>query len=238
MSAANAVGGPRSVAVVCTVVVRWVPGEPVRLLAIRDEFASRSFDPPGSWWPSAPGVVGGRDQRAGGSWCVTHVESGVTALVLNRRERQTGTPSRGVLPIAAATLGTEWAERIAYRDMASFNLVLVRPDGVIVWTWDTAKLTRTDLAPGLHVVTSSGVDTDDPKTTAFAPRFASAADWLDVVASCEPSDEIGALVVRHPVDDDVYATVFGQLITAQPGALTVLHSPTPWRRETWVESRF
>jgi uncharacterized protein with NRDE domain len=209
----------------------------VRILAIRDEFISRDFDPPGEWWPSAPGVVGGRDQRAGGSWCVTDVASGLTALVLNRRERQTGEPSRGVLPLAAVSAGVDWPERVEHRGMASFNLVLAGPDGVTAWTWDTDRLRRTDLGPGLHVFTSSGVDPDDPKATAYAPRFA-AEDWLDVVGSREPSDEVGALVVRHETETDVYATVFGQLITAAPGDLRIVHSRTPWRRDTWTEQRW
>jgi uncharacterized protein with NRDE domain len=222
---------------VCTVVTRWSAGSPLRILAIRDEFVSRPFDPPGEWWPAAPGVVGGRDQRAGGSWCVTDIEAGVTALVLNRRERQTGNPSRGVLPLAAVAAGRGWPDRIDCHDMASFNLVLAAPDGVTAWTWDTHRLRETPLAAGLHVFTSSGVDTDDPKTTAFAPRFA-AEDWQDVLAGCAPSDEIGALVVRHPVDADVYATVFGQLITATPGDLKIEHSRTPWMKDSWIEERW
>jgi len=209
----------------------------VRILAIRDEFISRDFDPPGEWWTSAPGVIGGRDQRAGGSWCVTDVAAGTTALVLNRRERQTGTPSRGVLPLAAVAAGAGWTERIEHGAMAAFNLVLAGPDGVTAWTWDAERLRRVDLDPGLHVFTSSGVDPDDEKATAFTPRFA-AEDWLDVVGSREPSDEIGALVVRHPTEGDVYATVFGQLITATPGALEIVHSRTPWLRDTWTAQRW
>ena len=222
---------------VCTVVTRWQAGEPVRLLAIRDEFVSRDFDDPGEWWPQAPGVIGGRDQRAGGSWCVSDIASGVTALVLNRTERQTGTPSRGVLPLAAASAGTSWPERVDHTGMASFNFVLAGPAGVTAWSWDTTKLRRIDLLPGTHMFTSRGVDTDDAKTVAFGPRFV-VEDWPAVVGSCEPRDEIGALVVRHPVDDDVYATVFGQLITASPGSLTIAHSRTPWRPDTWTTQRW
>jgi uncharacterized protein with NRDE domain len=201
---------------------------------VRDEFVTRPFDEPGKWWPSAPGVVGGRDQQAGGSWCVTDVASGVTALVLNRRERRVGTPSRGVLPLAAASAGTSWPERIDCRDMASFNLVLAGPEGVTAWTWDTTQLCRVDLEPGLHVFTSSGVDTGDPKTTAFAPRFA-AEEWQDVLASVRPSSEIGALVVRHETPEGVYATVFAQLLKVAPGRLTIRHTRTPGQPETWVE---
>src|SRR5215475_4284789 len=67
---------------VCTVVLRWTTGEPLRILAIRDEFVSRDFDPPGAWWPEQQGVIGGRDRLAGGSWCVSDPRTDVTALVL------------------------------------------------------------------------------------------------------------------------------------------------------------
>jgi hypothetical protein len=121
--------------------------------------------------------------------------------------------------------------------MAAFNLVLAGPAGVTAWTWDTTRLRRVDLEPGTHMFTSRGVDADDEKTAAFAPRFA-AEDWPAVVASVEPRDEIGALVVRRPVEGGGDATVFGQLITASPGALTVAHSRTPWRPDTWIEQRW
>jgi uncharacterized protein with NRDE domain len=206
----------------------------VRILAVRDELVSRDFDPPDEWWPAQPGVVGGRDQQAGGSWCVSDVATGVTALVLNRIERRSGEPSRGVLPLAAVAAGAAWPERIAHREMAAFNLVLAGPSGVTVWTWDTAELRRVELARGLHMITSSGVDTDDAKTAAFAPRF-TAEPWLEVVTSCQPADDPGALVVRHPIEGDTYGTVFGQLITAEPGALQIAYSRTPWVAGTWTE---
>ncbi|MFN2562336.1 MAG: NRDE family protein [Jatrophihabitans sp.] len=217
----------------CTVVCRWAPPEPVQILAVRDELVSRDFDPPDEWWPAQPGVVGGRDQQAGGSWCVSDVASGVTALVLNRVERRTGTPSRGVLPLAAVSAGQSWPQRVAHRDMAAFNLVLADPAGLTVWTWDAETLTKAELAPGVHMITSSGVDTDDAKTTAFAPRFTSEA-WIDVITSCEPVDDPRALVVRHPIDEDVYATVLAQLITAEPGALQISYSRTPWVAASWT----
>jgi uncharacterized protein with NRDE domain len=222
---------------VCTVVTRWTSGQPLEILAVRDEFEARPFDEPGEWWPSAPGVVGGRDQQAGGSWCVTDIASGVTALVLNRRERRVGTPSRGVLPLAAVSAGASWPERIECREMASFNLVLAGPAGVSAWTWDTAQLRRVDLEAGLHVFTSSGVDTDDEKTTAFAPRFAT-EQWREVLASVRPSSEIGALFVRHELPEGVYATVFAQLLTVAPGRLAIEHTRTPGQADSWVEQRW
>ena len=219
----------------CTVVTRWVEHEPVAILAIRDEFVSRDFDDPGAWWPDRPDVIGGRDRRAGGSWCVSHVPSGVSALVLNRRERQVGTPSRGVLPLTAVAAGERWTEQIDHREMASFTLVLAGPAGVTAWSWDTVALRRHDFPPGTHVFTSRGVDSDDEKARALAPRLTS-QPWLDVVTARPPVDDRTALIVRHSFETDTYATVFGQLITAMAGELRVSYSRTPWVRSSWTDA--
>jgi Transport and Golgi organisation 2 len=222
---------------VCTVVTRWEPGEPVRILAIRDEFVSRDFDPPGAWWPEQPSVIGGRDRLAGGTWCATDVDTGVTALVLNRVERHTGTPSRGVLPLAAVAHGADWTQHVDHREMASFTLVIAGPAGVTAWTWDVAELRSTDLAEGTHVFTSRGLDTGDDKAARLAPQFAT-RPWLDVVTEHPPADDRTALIVRHPFETDTYATVFGQLITARSGELRVAHSRTPWDATSWVDERW
>ena len=221
----------------CTVVTRWTAGEPVRILAIRDEFVSRDFDPPGAWWPDQPSVIGGRDRRAGGSWCVSDVRTGVTALVLNRIERQVGTPSRGVLPLIAVAAGSGWPDQLEHREMASFTLVLAAPDGVTAWSWDATELRRHDFGPGTHVFTSRGVDAGDEKADRLAKEFAERA-WLDVVTEHPPADDRTALIVRHEFETDAYATVFGQLITAAPGDLRIAHSRTPWDAATWVDERW
>ena len=217
----------------CTVVCRWLPGKPIHILALRDEFVGRDFDGPGTWWPAQPTVVGGRDRQAGGSWCVSDVTTGVTALVLNRIERRDGTPSRGLLPLAAVAEGEGWPEQIDHTRMASFNLVLAGPSGVAFWSWDASTLQRRALEQGSHVVTSRGVDTEDPKTVRFGPQFEQ-HDWYQIVTSSEPSDDPSALVVRHEIDIGVYATVFGQLITTEPGRLAISSSRTPWRDGTWT----
>jgi transport and Golgi organization protein 2 len=218
----------------CTVVCEWSAGELPQILALRDEFVGREFDDPGTWWPDQPTLVGGRDRVAGGSWCVTDVTSGVTALVVNRFERRDGAPSRGVLPLVAAAHGVRWNDAIDIAGMASFNLALLDGSGVVVWKWDGTELRRTDLAPGLHLITSPGVDADDPKTARFGRQFAQ-RPWLDVVTSTEPSDDSSALILRRALGGQTYATVFGQQILARPGTLTIRHSRTPWRAGTWVE---
>jgi hypothetical protein len=221
----------------CTVVTRWTPGTPVEILAIRDEFVSREFDDPGPWWPEQPTVIGGRDRRAGGSWCVSDVRTGLTALVLNRIERQVGTPSRGVLPLAAVAAGPSWPDQLDYRDMASFTLVLAAPDAVTAWSWDAAELVRHDLAAGTHVFTSRGADAADEKAGRLAKEFAH-RPWLEIVTERPPADDRTALVVRHEFETDTYATVFGQLISSAPGTLRIAYSRTPWLTDTWVHAHW
>jgi hypothetical protein len=216
------------------VVCRWGEGEPLRILAIRDELVTRPFDLPAAWWPEHPTVIGGRDRIAGGSWCVSDLVTGRSALVLNGRQRRDGAPSRGQLPLAAIGAGESWTQDVDYTQMASFTLVLAARSGITVWGWDQVELGRTELTPDLHVITTDGVDTDDPRTTRFRPLFAS-RPWYEVVTSTTPSPDPSALIVRRDVEGNTYGTVFGQLITGSPAELQVRWSATPWVDGTWAE---
>jgi uncharacterized protein with NRDE domain len=219
---------------VCTVVVRWAREQPVRLLALRDELTTRDFDEPGEHWPSQPGVVGGRDRTAGGTWAASAVAEGATALVLNRPQKRVadaGAPSRGVLPLAALQHHAEWPSHLRVQGMASFALVLATPEALRLWVFDGDALTGTALDEGIHMVTSGGAE--DGKADRFLTRFA-ADDWKQVVTAQEPEDDPAALVVRHEKDGLVFATVFGQLVDAAPGRLHLEHSRTPWLAEGWT----
>jgi hypothetical protein len=44
-------------------------------------------------------------------------------------------------------------------------------------------------------------------------------DWLTAVRESVPGTERDGLLVRRPVGDDSYETVFGQFIAARPGQL-------------------
>jgi uncharacterized protein with NRDE domain len=217
------------------VVVRWSPGEPVRVLALRDELQGREFDDPGAWWPEQPDVVGGRDRVAGGSWAVTDVREGVTALVLNRPERRVAEPgaaSRGVVPLLAVEHGADWPLHLDVSGMASFNLVLAGPEALTLWVFDGRQLTSRDLGEGTRMVTSGGAE--DGKAERYLPAFESTDDWIDVVRGVQPADDPASLVVRHVDGERVFATVFGQLITAAPGAYDLSFSRTPWTAEAWT----
>ena len=226
----------------CTVVVRWQSGEPTQLLALRDELTGREFDDPRQWWPEHPGVVGGRDRVAGGTWCASRVAAGSTALVLNRPQKrlaEPGAPSRGVLPLLAVTKEDAWPRSIDLAGMASFALVLATPDQLTTWFFDGEALQQSPLGPGTHMVTSGGAE--DGKADRYLAAFEQAAfpdGWRELVRTDAPHDEPTALVVRHDFGNRTYATVFGQLLEAEPGRLRLEHTRTPWLADTWTRGDF
>lgn len=223
----------------CTVVLRWAPGDPVQVLALRDELVGREFDDPDAWWPEAD-TVGGRDRSAGGTWCATHVPSGVTGLVLNRPQKPVAAPdapSRGVLPLLAVRHGLEWPEALQLKGMASFTLLLARADGVTSWSYDGDELSRQELEPGTHMVTSGGAE--DGKAVRHLAAFQRAAfpeGWLEPLRATTPAADPAALVVRGEHDGRVFATVFGQLFSVVPGRLVLSWSRHPWGDHPWQSS--
>ena len=222
----------------CTVVVRWSPGAPARILALRDELTGRPFDDPGRWWPEHPDAVGGRDRLAGGTWCATRVDTGTTALVLNRPQKRVadpGAPSRGVLPLLAVAHERDWQRGVDLTGLASFALVLVTAAGMTAWDFDGERLETRRFPEGTHMVTSGGPE--DRKAERYLPLFAGADfpdGWRALVRSAPPADDPGALVVRHEQDGLVYGTVFGQLVEARPGRLRLEHSREPWTTAAWT----
>lgn len=225
-------------AVVCTVVVRWAANQPARILALRDESTAREFDDPDDWWPEFPGVVGGRDRTAGGTWCANHAGTGVTAMVVNRAPKRVadpGAPSRGVLPLLAATHELAWTDHVPIAGMASFALVLATPTRLTVWEYDGTALSSYELGAGTQMVTSGGAE--DGKAGRYLDRFDAAdfpTEWRAIVEAEMPRDDPASLVIRHETETFVYATVFGQLIDTEPGRLRIEHSRTPWVAGSWT----
>lgn len=222
----------------CSVVVRWSRGEPVRILALRDELVGREFDDPRAWWPDFPGVVGGRDRTAGGTWCATRIDAGVTALVVNRpqkRDADPGAPSRGVLPLLAARYGADWLSHVDTSGMASFGLVLATPERLTTWDFDGTDVVVMEHAEGTTMITSGGEE--DRRAARYLDSFTEAdypRGWCELVQAEPPSDVPGALVVRHEHEGRVFATVFGQLVEAEPGRLHLEYSRRPWAPEPWT----
>jgi len=115
---------------VCLIVLNFGqhPDYPLILAANRDEFHARPTRD-AHWWPDKPGVVGGRDLQAGGTWLALH-KSGRFATVTNFRDAQPPSPkhlSRGHLVtrfLEGNRTPKEYLEEIDERAYAGFNLIV------------------------------------------------------------------------------------------------------------------
>jgi hypothetical protein len=158
-------------------------------------------------------------------------------MVLNRPQKRAadaGAASRGVLPLQAAMSESAWTAHADLVGMASFALVLATSQRLTSWVYDGTHLTSTDHGEGTHMLTSGGAE--DGKADRYLREFEVAdfpTGWRDIVQRQTPSDDPAALVVRHEMDTSVYATVFGQLIEAEPGRLRLEYSRTPWLPGSW-----
>ncbi len=160
---------------------------PVLVVGVRDEFVAREWVGPGRHWADRPGVVGGRDLRAGGTWLAVEPEAPRVAVVLNGRGRmapEAARASRGELPLRVAAEGKLGELDLAVFD--PFHLVGAEPDRVRLWSWDGEALSERELGPGLHMIVNSGLEgegqlegeTEDAYMAArlayFRPRLAAA----------------------------------------------------------------
>lgn len=196
----------------CTVIVRT--GRPLTLMGVRDEFVDRPWEGPGEHWPDYPGVIGGRDLKAGGTWLAHHPALRRAAALLNGRgllAPDTVRVSRGDLPLRAVVAGDLPEVDLACYD--PFHLVLADLAGARLWSWDGVRLSATDLRDGTSVIVNSGLDPADARVIAQQPRFAASTDWRPL-AEAEPSSDPGALIMRHELPDGrVFASLSVTLLT-------------------------
>src|SRR5437868_12239052 len=180
----------------CTVIVRT---DPLTLLGVRDEFAARPWEGPGEHWPRYPGVIGGRDLRAGGTWLAFDPATRRAAALLNGRGRPAPEAvrlSRGDLPLRAVAEGAPPKVDLLRYD--PFHLLIADPAEVRLWSWDGERATETPLPAGVSVIVNDGMDRADPKAAALLPLFEGAADWRDPVAA-EPDTDPRSLIDRKSV---------------------------------------
>jgi hypothetical protein len=166
----------------CTVILLRRPGVawPLLLAANRDERLDRRWEPPAEFWP---GILGGRDTTAGGTWMALN-RSGVVATVLNRPGSLGPAPgkrSRGELPLLALESGTaaEAARAVSQLDAGlyrTFNLVIADAKTA----WFVAGLGEgaprpEPLPEGISMVTARPPnDLESPRTARHLPRFRAA----------------------------------------------------------------
>ncbi|MFJ2032605.1 NRDE family protein [Streptosporangium sp. NPDC087985] len=205
----------------CTVVVSIDPGAeiPLILAGVRDEFTGRPWVPPAEHWP---GLIGGRDLQAGGTWLAVDPAARRVGALLNGQGVPTPPEtrrSRGDLPLQVAAQG-----RLPDLDLTRydpFHLVLADPEGARLWHWDGEVLTQDELPPGTHMIVNSGWDRDgdNERVAFFRPRFARAGrpvalddpwgDWGKLVTGAGlPAEDPRSLIIRHELPD---GRIFGSL---------------------------
>jgi hypothetical protein len=227
----------------CTAIVSIEPGAPALLAGIRDELVDRAWEPPGRYWPDYPGLIGGLDLLAGGTWLAVAPAAQRVACVLNAPGRMApagSRRSRGVLPLQAAEDGKLGRAGLAGFD--PFHLLSVEPGACALWSWDGEHLTERELSAGLHIVVNSGLDSDlhgardheQARIAHFLPRLRAATRpvpgpdgttaqawgaWLPLLTGDGlATDDPRALIVRRDLGDGrIWGTTSISLVALRPG---------------------
>ncbi|MEJ2513696.1 MAG: NRDE family protein [Gammaproteobacteria bacterium] len=186
----------------CLLVLAWQsrPGFSVILAGNRDEFHDRPAAS-ADWWDDSPGVLGGRDLRAGGTWLAVS-RAGRWAVVTNYREPMEegrGPRSRGELVagfVAGDTPPRTFAGAVADRgdDYGGFNLLL-GDTAEAVYVSNRGRGPET-LAPGMYGLSNHLLDTPWPKLTRVRERFRARltgepdpAGLLEILADPSPAPD-------------------------------------------------
>ena len=158
----------------CTVIILRRPGHkwPVLIAANRDEMADRSWSAPAEHWPDYPGIVGGYDHIANGSWLGIN-PYGVSAAILNRYGTLGPMPdkrSRGELVLEAldhadACMAAEALAALNGQAYRPFNMLIAdNQDAYWIANRADSGVTVTPISDGLHMLTSH--DLDDTEASA------------------------------------------------------------------------
>ncbi len=230
----------------CTAIVGRLTGA-LLLAGVRDEFVHRSWLPPARHWPDHPGLVGGRDELAGGTWLALDPAVPRVACVLNG-EGPAVPPdlrrSRGELPLTLAETGTLEGDLSRFDP---FHLIGGDLSAVRLWSWDGARLTERELGHGLHIVVNSGLaepgargDFMSARAGHFRPLFEAAGGdreaWLRVLDGdgLDAASDDRALVVRRDLDDrGVWGTTSISLTVLRPGGTAYDFTGEPGLPSAW-----
>lgn len=233
----------------CTGILHVDPAAdwPVLLAFVRDEDRERPTQPPARWWDQAPTRIGGRDERAGGTWLAVDDGGGRSAprvaFVQNRRDRPPAAPSagrisRGELPGHVLDHGDLRLDAEELVRVDPFVLVLADAEGIARWwNWDGERLGHGDLTPGWHMVGYHGIDRPDlnERHDVWLPRFAAAprprpgiggttrdawGSWIDLLdgRAARRGDPTSIVIVG--VDEHpTFGTVGASLVALAPDAV-------------------
>jgi uncharacterized protein with NRDE domain len=186
----------------CLLVFAWMNHPRYRLVvaANRDEFHDRPAAPLG-WWTGSPGMVAGRDLRAGGTWLGV-TRSGRFGAVTNVRGVETPpvaeAPSRGGLVpdyLAGDSTPGSFLEKLhdAATTFAGFNLLAGDRESLHYFSNRDSTGPRR-LEPGSYGLGNHALDTPWPRLLRARERFE------DALAADQPGvDELfGLLADREP----------------------------------------
>jgi len=182
----------------CLLILAWrdQPGAQLLLLGNRDESHARP-SAAADWWSDAPGVLGGRDLEAGGSWLGV-TRSGRFAVVTNVREADPPTllraKSRGELVADFLRGRASPAAYVAGLGMASYaGYNLICGDRDSLWYASNRAVER-ELAPGVYALSNATLDAPWPKVERLRARFAAARAagedaMFELLADRTPADD-------------------------------------------------
>ncbi len=188
---------------------RSIPDIELLLLSNRDEFLDRPTAPLHRW-PDRPQIVGGRDERAGGSWLAVS-DDGRLANVTNVREDRSSSvaaPSRG-LTVVQFLVGDESAMTFGHRAVKAsehngFNLLLWDGENLVFASNRAPDVVS--LAPGLYAFSNGRWDSEWPKVV----RAREALRRLIETHSVDIETLLGLLLDgTRPPDDDLPVTGVG-----------------------------
>ena len=220
----------------CTVVVSIDPSAeiPLILVGVRDEFIDRPWVPPGEYWP---GLIGGRDLQAGGTWLAVDPAAKRIGALLNGHGVLAPEPtrrSRGDLPLRAAA-----GERLSETESAHydpFHLLVADLAGAHLWHWDGITLERDELPPGTHMIVNSGWERgeENERVAFFRPLFAKAhrpseihgtreewGQWRELATGAGlPPEDPRTMIIRHELPDGrVFGSLSVTLLALAPGGI-------------------
>jgi hypothetical protein len=194
------------------------------MAANRDERIDRPWDAPAEYWP---GILGGRDRTAGGTWMAMN-RVGVVATVLNRPGTlgpAAGKRSRGELPLLALAHDSAGAaaDAMALLDASEwrgFNMVIADYSGAFFMRGTgTGPPQVSRLPEGVSMVTAYDPnDLESPRTERHLPRFQTTdpgdwSPWLAILA-----DRSGSAVEQiNVVPRGGFGTVCSSLLSLTEG---------------------
>ena len=172
----------------CSIILNIGPNG-VDIAANRDEMMARPWEAPAEYWP---GIFGGRDTLAGGTWLALN-RHGVLAAVLNREGTLGPAPgkcSRGGLPLLAlrrpsAEAAAGIISALDAADYRPFNMVLADATGAYFIRGLGAAQPDTVMLPQGVTMLTSGEPNDFtiPRIARHLPRFKAApfAKWGELL---------------------------------------------------------